>query len=124
MVHKQEVINKTKWFSTSEEHSQFGEWFRSSVVFICWKITEKKITILSNAYIHIYVEPDGLQSMGLQKVRHDWSDLAHMHMPWYMIHDTWQWLYQKPRLSILKQSCSMEYAYRNKIVSKYFQTCD
>ena len=86
MVHKQEVINKTKWFSTSEEHSQFREWFRSSLVFICWEITEKKITILSNAYIHIYVESDGLQSMGLQRVRYDWSDLAHMHMPWYMIH--------------------------------------
>ena len=24
-------------------------------------------------------EPGGLQSIGLQKIRHDWSDLAHMH---------------------------------------------
>ena len=24
-------------------------------------------------------EPDGVQSMGLQRVGHDWSDLAHMH---------------------------------------------
>ena len=25
-------------------------------------------------------EPGGLQFMGLQKVRHDWSDLAHTHI--------------------------------------------
>ena len=25
-------------------------------------------------------EPGGLQFMGLQRVRHDWSDLAHMHI--------------------------------------------
>ena len=25
-------------------------------------------------------EPGGLQSMGSQRVRHDWSDLAHMHI--------------------------------------------
>ena len=27
-------------------------------------------------------EPGRLQSMGLQRVKHDWSDLAHMHVPY------------------------------------------
>ena len=31
-------------------------------------------------------EPDGLQSMGLQRVRHDWSDLACTHtLPWHSL---------------------------------------
>ena len=30
-------------------------------------------------------EPSGLQSMGSHRVRHDWSDLAHMHKQSYQV---------------------------------------
>ena len=62
----QETLEMPVWSLGQEDPLEEGMATHSSI--LVWKIPWTE-------------EPGGLQSMGLQRLRHDWSDLACQHAP-------------------------------------------
>ena len=70
-VNNPPAMQEMQVWSLSREDTQKEEMETHSTI-LGWKIPGTE-------------EPGGLQSMGLQRVGHNWNDLAHMHISYFNI---------------------------------------